>query len=230
MKLLSYFTLTVCFLCLLAFQSDKQSHPKKYRGKPYTDAPKSIGVQKIPGKVECEYFDFGGDSIAYHDADCKNNGSGALNKGEGYLNNFRINEGPDISYTKFHDTIDNSPYSIVQPEKDKLYLCWTEPGEWTRYTVDVQKSGNYKIGVMYTSNRGGAIQLVIDDKDSTNLLNITSTSDKNEPIAWRQWHHWNYTDSLTTHHLKAGRRVITLKIVSLGNFNFDYLKFTAVKK
>jgi hypothetical protein len=82
---------------------------------------------------------------------------------------------------------------------------------------------------MYTSNRGGKIQIGIDDNDSTELLNIQSTANVNEKIAWRNWHHWNFTDSLTTHYLKAGTRILTLKIVTEGNYNFDYFLFTKVK-
>jgi hypothetical protein len=197
-----------------------------YSGKPYIDSIRSLKVQTIPGKLECEFYDTGGDSVAYHDSDKNNNGSGVLNKGEGYLNNFRKNDAPDISYTKFHDSIDNSTYNLVQPEKDQLYLGWTQPGEWTKYSMDVKESGLYQIGAMYTSNRGGAILIIIDDADTTDLLNIQSTFDAKDPLGWRQWHHWNYQDSLTTQYINAGRRIITLKIADQGNFNFDYLLFS----
>jgi hypothetical protein len=203
-----------------------QGFSRIYSGKPYIDSGRALKVQTIPGKLECEFYDTGGDSVAYHDSDKNNNGSGSLNKGEGYLNNFRISEAPDISYTKFHDSIDNSLHNLVPPEKDQLYLGWTEPGEWTRYSMDVIESGFYQIGVMYTSNRGGAIQIIIDDTDTTGLLNITSTFDAKDPLGWRQWHHWNYQDSLTTQYINAGRRIITLKIAKQGNFNFDYLLFS----
>ncbi len=29
------------------------------------------GAQKIPGKVECAYYDRGGEGVAYHDSDSK---------------------------------------------------------------------------------------------------------------------------------------------------------------
>jgi hypothetical protein len=82
-------------------------------GKPWQNKP-----QPIPGKIECEYYDLGGEGIAYHDSDSINNGSGKLNPANGsYLNEFRMNEGVDISYTKSHD-IDNNPYSKVFPKMD----------------------------------------------------------------------------------------------------------------
>jgi len=88
------------------------------------------GAQTIPGKLQCEYYDFGGEGIAYHDSDTINSGSGRLNPSDGsYLNEFRINEAVDISFTKFRDpAIDNNPYNFVEPEKDQLYVGWTQPG------------------------------------------------------------------------------------------------------
>ncbi|MCB8994619.1 MAG: carbohydrate-binding protein [Bacteroidales bacterium] len=222
-------TAIVAAACVAKPSTNNSGFLANYKGVPYSDSLRAGGIQKIPGKVECEFYDIGGDSLSYFDSDRNNNGSGSLNKGEGYLNNFRIGESPDISYTKFHDSIDNSPYSIVQPKEGELYLGWTEPGEWTRYTVEVKETGRYKIGTMYTSNRGGAIRLYLDDTDSTANLNIPSTYNENEPIAWRQWHHWNFADSLTTVTLTAGKHILTLEIAEQGNFNFDYLLFSKME-
>jgi hypothetical protein len=64
--------------------------------------------------VPCAYYDLGGEGIAHHDSDYKNNGSGALNPADRtYLNEFPMNEGVDASYTKFHDQIDNNPHNRV---------------------------------------------------------------------------------------------------------------------
>ncbi|MDA3892440.1 MAG: carbohydrate-binding protein [Salinivirgaceae bacterium] len=232
MKTITLQIIMVVFASLMACNCSKdnsaqpEDYKMEYTGSPYLDTIRAFEVQTIPGKVECEFYDLGGDTIAYKDKDRNNNGSGSLNTGGGYLNTFRIDEAPDMSYTKFHDQIDNSPYNMVQPEKDQLYLGWTEPGEWIRYSVDVEETGLYQIGTMYTSNRGGTIQIMIDDTDTTALLNITSTYHPDEPIAWRQWHHWNFDDSIGVQHINAGRRIITLNIAEQGNFNFDYLLFT----
>ena len=72
--------------------------PTSYRGTPYHDAIYHAGAQKIPGRVQCAYYDLGGEGVAHHDSDLKNNGSGALNPADGtYLNEFRIHEGVDTS-------------------------------------------------------------------------------------------------------------------------------------
>jgi len=91
---------------------------KSYKGTPYQDSHYKKGAQSIPGRVECTYYDRGGEGVAYHDTDTKNLGSGGLNPADGtYLNQFRMDEGVDTSHTKFHNTpdpIDNnhSPGSV----------------------------------------------------------------------------------------------------------------------
>src|SRR6201982_1888265 len=78
-----------------------QSFLSQYKGLPYHDARYSGGAQKIPGRVLCAYYDLGGEGVAYHDSDSQNHGSGELNPADGpYLNEFRIHEGVDTSYTK----------------------------------------------------------------------------------------------------------------------------------
>src|SRR3984885_12689206 len=117
-------------LCLAAVASDKTI---SYRSEPYHDSVYHAGPQRIPGRVQCAYYDLGGEGIAYHDVDSTNHGSGALNPANGeYLNEFRRHEGVDISYTKFKrkTPIDDNPYNLVTPPPDQLYVGWTEPGEW----------------------------------------------------------------------------------------------------
>ena len=190
-------------------------------GKPWQNK-----VQQIPGKVECEYYNTGGEGVAYHDSDSLNNGSGKLNPANGtYLNEFRMHERVDISYTKAHDSIDNNPHNIVQPKMDQLYVGWTVPGEWIKYTVNIKESRNYRVGVMYTSNGDGSILLDLDGSEIAKNLKINSTHDDRDTIKWRQWHHWNRFDSLTTISLKKGIHVLTIHILTNGNMNLDYLEF-----
>jgi hypothetical protein len=146
-----------------ACQSGKNKNV--YKGTPYSDSVYKSGAQTIPGKLQCEYYDSGGEGIAYHDSDTINSGSGRLNPADGsYLNEFRINEAVDISYTKFREpAIDNNLFNFVEPEKDKFYVGWTAPGEWTKYTVKVEKTGTYEVGIMYTSNQNGKISISVND-------------------------------------------------------------------
>jgi hypothetical protein len=214
---------TATALCANAYQSD-------YTGTAYEDSRYHGGAQKIPGKVQCAYYDRGGEGVAYHDSDAKNNGSGGLNPVNGtYLNEFRMNEGVDTSYTKFpadpSQQFDNSAYDLVQPPPNQLYVGWTEPGEWFRITVDVAHAGLYSADLLYTSNRGGSISIDVNGKDATGPLNIVSTYNASDPLAWRQWHHWNILPAIAKLQLPAGKNVLTIHILTGGNMNLAYFDF-----
>jgi hypothetical protein len=202
-----------------------------YKGTPYSDDNYKAGPQTIPGKLQCEFYDFGGEGIAFHDDNSINSGSGNLNPADGsYLHEFRINEPVDISYTKFQDpAIDNSAFNLVEPEKDQLYVGWTKPGEWTKYTVNVTESGTYQLGFMYTSNKNGKISIAVNDKDITGEILIPSTFVEADSVAWRQWHHWNYLDNMAKIDLKKGLQTITLHTADVGDMNYDYINFELTK-
>jgi len=179
--------------------------------------------QTIPGKLECEQYMTGGEGVAYHDTDLINNGSGKLNPANGtFLNEFRMTEGVDISYTK-EQNIDNHLYNKVTPGMNQLYVGWTAPGEWIKYIIMVNETGDYKVALMYTANGDGIIAIDVDGKESLKAK-VPTTFDAADTIAWRQWHHWNKTD-LGKIKLMKGLHVLTLKTVEHGNMNYDYLEF-----
>jgi hypothetical protein len=224
-------TILLCVLCLGVLLSCQVNSLGDYKGKPYSDVIYKDGAQSIPGKLQCEYYDFGGEGVAFHDNDTINSGSGRLNPADGsYLHEFRINEAVDISFTKFRDpAIDNSQFNFVEPEKDQLYVGWTAPGEWTKYTVSVTKAGTYKLGIMYTSNQNGKISISVNDKDATGPIVISTTFVEADSVAWRQWHHWNYIDDIAKLDLKKGLQTITVHTVDIGQMNYDYINFKWVK-
>ena len=223
-------TASAAALCLAAlFPASAQAQPS-YKGTPYQDSRYQGGAQKIPGKVQCAYYDRGGEGVAYHDTDAKNNGSGGLNPADGtYLNQFRMDEGVDTSYTKFpadkSQQFDNSPYDLVQPPPNQLYVGWTEPGEWFNITVEVAHAGLYSAGLLYTSNRGGSISLDVNGKEATGPLTILSTFNAADPLAWRQWHHWNIIPGIAKLQLPAGKSVLTVRILTGGNMNLAWFDF-----
>ena len=212
----------------IAICAQTRSFQKQYKGTPFRDGKFRAGAQKIPGKVLCAYYDLGGEGIAYHDSDAVNNGSGKLNPRDGSsLNEFRMNEGVDTSYTKFNrdPQIDDTRYDRVQPPPDMLYVGWTEPGEWFNITVDVAQAGEYSADLLYTSNRGGTISLDVKGKPATGPLTILSTFDAADPVAWRQWHHWNVATGLVKLQLPKGRSVLTVHILTDGQMNLGILEF-----
>lgn len=222
------------FLALLApaKPAPDDSFLATYKGTPFHDSRYGSGAQHIPGNVMCAYYDVGGEGVAYHDADARNNGSGALNPADGsYLNQFRMDEGVDTSYTKFgrDPQIDDTQYDKITPDAGLLYVGWTEPGEWFNITVNVAADGTYSADLLYTSNRGGTIALDVNGVRTADALPIASTYDAADPVAWRQWHHWNVARDLARIHLNAGRSVLTVHILTNGQMNLATFDFRKVK-
>lgn len=223
------------FLCILSaiaimylqFSCNQNNPLANYKGSVFEDNKYKLGMQKIPGKLQCEYYDLGGEGIAYHDSDTKNSGSGGLNEADGtYLHEFRKDEAVDISYTKFRNpAIDNSDYNFVDPEENDLYVGWTEPGEWIKYTIDVKQKGKYQLGIMYTANKNAKISLAVNDLMVADSILITSTYVDADTLGWRQWHHWNYLDNIATLELEKGHQTFTIHTVETGNMNYNYINF-----
>ena len=226
---LSTHTSFFLFLFLTIASCNKQVADNK-GARYYTDSLYTKGIQTIPGRLQCEYFDLGGEGIAFHDTDSINSGSGGLNKGSDYLSAFRKDEAVDISFTKFYNSADNSVFNIVQPIENQLYVGWTEPGEWIKYTIDVKTSGTYEVGIMYTAHADGQISLAFNDTDNSGPLNVASTFNSSDTIPWRQWHHWNYIENLGEIQLRRGVQPIFLHTVTTGQMNYDYLDFKLTEK
>lgn len=92
----------------------------------------------LPGTIEAEDFDMGGEGISFHDSDSQNEG------GANYRDD---SEGVDIS-------ADNNGYVIGYTR---------EAGEWLEYTVDVKSSGTYSYSATVasgTDNTGFRIGLM----------------------------------------------------------------------
>jgi hypothetical protein len=183
--------------------------PEDYKGKPWRGK-----MQVIPGKITAAYYDTGGEGVAYHDTDAKNQGSGSLNRGPEEKNNFRKDEGVDISYTKaaFDRFADGKVLAI-----DHYYIGWTKAGEWVKYTVDVKKPGTYQVNMLASSNNKNAeISLSVNGADNTGLIVVESTG---------HWHTWKMYENVAEIKLDQGPQVMTLKFVKEGNMNVQYLEF-----
>jgi hypothetical protein len=107
----------------------------------------------IPGRIEAEDFDTGGEGVAYHDMDAINNGG-----------QYRLSEGVDIQTTS-----DSSGYK----------LGWTQAGEWLQYTVNVTAAGTYTLGVRVSSGIavGGTFHVEFNGANKTGPMTIPNTGD-----------------------------------------------------
>lgn len=224
---------STCFLISpLASHAQSSGFPSTYAGQPFHDERYPGGPQSIPGKVQCAYYDTGGEGVGYHDTDAVNHGSGELNKLDGsYEHAFRVKEGVDISYTKIgrQPPVDDSPYNLITPPKEQPYVGWTEPDEWINLTVNVREAGRYTVDFLYTSHQGGQIGLELDGKPLTPPLTVTSTANAVDPLNWRQWHHWNLATNLAQVELPAGVHVLKVRILTEGQMNLAYFDFHKMK-
>ena len=105
--------------------------------------------QQIPGVVEMEFFDEGGEGYAYHDEDIDNKG-----------NSYRMNEDVDIAYLS----------------SDSYALGWTLKGEWVEYTVDVLKNAKYQFSANVASGLDGSgFILYVDDMPVSDFVEVPNT-------------------------------------------------------
>ncbi len=126
--------------------------PVNWSGDPFGGTP-----AVIPGKVEAENFNTGGEGGAYHDTDGSNNGGA-----------YRPTEGVDLEGTA--DA--GGGYDVG----------WTMQGEWIKYTVNVQTTGSYDIDFRVASGAaGGDFHLEVDDANVTGTLTIPPTG------GWQNW-------------------------------------------
>ncbi len=194
-------------------------------GQPFGDAIHPGVPQQIPGPVFFAYYDEGGEGVAYHDTGKANQGSGNLNPANGtYLHEFRRHEGVDTSYTKQVPDLESASNKIVPP-LSLLYVGWTEAGEWFKLTVQAAEAGPYTADLLYTAHNDAGISFAINDSPVAVPCTLTSTFDAADPIAWRQWHHWNTARDAVTLTLPKGISVIKVKVVSGGNINLATLAF-----
>ena len=105
------------------------------------------GIINLPGIVEAENFDNGGEGVAYHDTNPQN------------ITGAYRNEGVDI-----------------EASTEGYYnLCFSDTGEWTEYTVNVTQSGNYAIDARVASMAGGNFHLEFNGQNVTGSLAAPNT-------------------------------------------------------
>jgi len=199
--------------------------PADYKGRPFEDAVYKGGPQVIPGKVQCAYFNFGGEGVAYH-SDGTNHGSGELNQrldhqrphATPYFWNFRKDETVSVSYTKdFADFNHKDPVPFA-PETNQLYVGWTKDGQWLNYTVNVKSPGTYKIIALYACD-ATTFNFSVDNKPA---------SECKIPVESGGMHTWNKAAVGTITFPEAGLHLLTF-YYGLGN-NFAYFDFEPVEK
>ena len=112
---------------------------------------------KIPGIVQAEHFDRGGEGVAYHDTSSGNAGRV-----------FRTSDWVDLA-----------------PAKDSgggYCVNRTTKGEWIEYTLNIPATGYYDLGVRVASlGTGGRFHLELDRARKTSMLTVPNTG------GWQKW-------------------------------------------
>ena len=196
----------------------QSTKPRETAPKPPVPLVRAALGQVIPGRIECAFYDLGGEGVAYHDTEAINILSGVLNQQKGhqrpaanpYYWNFRRDEGVDISYTK--DIADYNHPNMFSPDVNQLYIGATHDGEWCNYTVDVKKPGKYKIISLYGFG-SNVIRFAIN--------NVPACVCK-LPVDTGSFHKWNKAEVGTIEFKEAGPQLLTF-FVSRNNFAyFDF--------
>ncbi len=110
----------------------------------------------LPGKIEMEDYDLGGQGIAYYDKDVEN-------QGEAYRN-----EGVDIV------TVDSIS------ESKGYAIGYTQEGEWTEYSIVTKKSAPYFYKAQVASGLNfSSFILMVDGKQVADTVKIPQTDNWN---------------------------------------------------
>ncbi|MCR6638788.1 MAG: glycoside hydrolase N-terminal domain-containing protein [Sporocytophaga sp.] len=112
----------------------------------------------IPGRIEAEEYDDGGEGFAYREANKNGNEGGVI---------FR-NDEVDIEST--------------MDEEGKYNIGYILNGEWLLYTVNVTKSGKYNLDLRVASpDDGKTLQVEMDGENITGPVSIPNTG------GWQNW-------------------------------------------
>lgn len=119
--------------------------PTKGHGTPHGN-----NAWTIPGKIEAEDFDEGGQIIAYSDSDSSNNGG-------------------QYRPTEFVD--------IENCGEGGFNVGWVSGGEWLEYTVNVAQAGTYvlEIRVASANASGSSVRVEFGTDDKTGKITVPNT-------------------------------------------------------
>jgi hypothetical protein len=184
--------------------------PSEYKGVPETGTPLAV-----PGTIPAVGYDQApGDApdIAFH----KN----------GKLSKSNVRKSADsigiAQFNKGHVTTDGKPES---PEQ--VYVGWTQPGEWLKYTLDVKEAGNYVIGAKVAAGSTGAtLRFTFSSGADSGDKEIPTTAGFQPGV--EVFHVWETLDHLAVVTLPAGACVMTVAIGKTAGLNLE--TFTLTKK
>lgn len=162
------------------------------------------GVIEIPGLIEAENYDVGGEGLTLQASTLGN----ALSSGTAVPNRAdNIDVGPNNA---------GDLYAVMNPQE----LAETE---WMEYSVDVQTAGTYHIDLTYSSPRGvGKVTLDIDGTDSG--MPEIGVVPSNGTGGWAAWQVYTAVSSGTFDITTTGEKTFKINIAG-GFINLDSFDF-----
>lgn len=185
-----FLSLSACLVvsCVLAADDPPPAKSTPFKGKPHV----------IPGLIELEDFDEGGEGVAYHDAEPEN----LETKRPVYRES-----GVDLEWR--------------ENASNKFNLGWTRPGEWLNYTVEVKEAGTYRIDMhVACKGPGGTFRLEFDGVDRAGPIKVPDTG------GWEYLKPFHHSGVKLTPGRYVMKLVLDTPGESGSIGDIDYLKFT----
>ena len=149
----------------------------------------------LPGTIQAENFDRGGEGMTFHDTDDNREGDAASYRTDGGIDIVKGNNGYAIGYTAAN--------------------------EWMEYTVDVKEPGEYSYDAYASSGTTGSgfsIGLV-NGSSVTSLAKINVSQTGNN-----DWGTYQVFSGKLSRHLNAGKQILRVTITG-ANCNIDKIVF-----
>ena len=170
---------------LTAIAVDAEGRSKTSSAVALTVNPKRepyAGVISIPGTLQAENYDVGGEGYSYHDTSTANEGDA----------NFRTNDGVDV----------------VKGNNGKA-IGYTEADEWMEYTVNVKETGKYTCEAVVSSGTTGSKFILQRVVNSSKTLLATFNVPQTGNSDWGTY--TSVTQDISTT-LSAGQHVFRITI------------------
>ena len=153
------------------------------------------GIISIPGTIQAENYDKGGEGFSYHDSDTNNEGDA----------NFRTDSGIDI----------------VKGNSGRA-IGYTANGEWTEYSINVKEAGEYEYTATISngSSSTGGFTIGILKGTSTTPTQVAKVSFSGTG----GWDTYKTVTGKLTQKLTVGEQRIRFTI-NPGNCNIDKVEF-----
>ncbi len=176
---------------LIFVEEDANAKVMMYRWTPASVSAAFKGPHNLPGTFQAEDYNTGGQGVAYNVSSV--NGSG---------NSYR-SDGVDLESCS----------------EGGSNLGWTAAGQWFKYSVNVQSSGNYGLTMRFSGISMGTLH--IEDENGTNLTGSVSLPSTG---GWQTWQSQTVPVALA-----SGNH--TLKVAQdSGGFNINYISVSASVK